>query len=137
MTAPAGREPRTFTIEMPAGMELLNSGDRISRHVRAKRTRELRTAAGWWARALRIPLLERARIVVEYRLPAITRNRDAGSWAPTGEACIDGCRDAGIIRDDHSRIVVEESCTIGEQFPRGRIVIHITEVIDEPGEVTP
>jgi hypothetical protein len=47
---------------------------------------------------------------------------------------IDGCRDAGVFPDDDSRHVVEESYRIGEPYPQGRMVLHVTEVLPGAGD---
>lgn len=132
MSAPAPTEPRTWTIEMPAGIRLLNANDRQHWGQHYQVTRRLRQTAGWLAKAAKIPPLEHVRIVVEYQPPTTSRKRDSGNWAPTGKACIDGIRDARVIADDDSTRLVSEEYVIGKPFPRGRIVIHVTEVTDVP-----
>jgi crossover junction endodeoxyribonuclease RusA len=124
---------RTFTLEMPAGLKLVNANERYPHPaVRGRVIAELRKAA--WAtahnalRAGRLARMDRVRIIVEYQPPRKTRRRDGGNWAPTGKALIDGCRDAGVIPDDDSAHVLLESYRIGEPFPKGRIVLFITEV---------
>lgn len=125
---PSSPEPRTFTICLPAGLELLNANERPHWAKKARITRELRKAAWACARSARVPRLERATVLVEYQPPPTSRTRDGGNWAPSGKALIDGCRDAGVFPDDNSRHVVQESYKIGEPYPKGRIVLHITEV---------
>jgi hypothetical protein len=127
--------PRTFTITLPPGLELLNANDRPHWAKKARIVRELRRAAWACARSARIPRLERATVLVEYQPPPASRTRDAGNWAPTGKALIDGCRDAGVFPDDNSRHVVQESYRIGEPYPKGRIVLRITEAagVTAPG----
>ena len=119
---------RTFRIEMPAGLELVNANDRMHWAKKARIVRDLRTAG--WACAVnaKVPRLDRVRVTVVYQPPTASRARDAGNWAPTGKALIDGLRDAGVLPDDNSRHVVEEAYRIGEPYPRGRVVLEITEV---------
>jgi hypothetical protein len=121
---------RRWVIEMPAGIELLNANDHAGHWGRRKRlTEALREAAGWLAKQQRMPLLDQVRIAVEYQPPRLTRSRDGGNWAPSGKACIDGLRDAGVLANDDSKHVLSETYSIGEPYPKGRLVITITEVL--------
>ena len=130
MSAPAAAAPRTWTIELPAGMELLSLNDRCHWSTRYKRSQALREAACWLARKERIPPLERAAVVVEYQPPGRSRRRDADNVpAASGKHCIDGIVDARVLPDDDSpEHVASVICRIGEPFPLGRLVLHITEV---------
>lgn len=128
IVTPSGREGRTWTVEMPAGIQLLTLNQRLHWATRARITHDLRLAAFAMARNARIPTLEKARVTVEYQPPKVRRKRDAGNWAPSGKACIDGIRDAGVFADDDSEHLVSEEYWIGEPYPRGRIVLHVTEV---------
>lgn len=123
-----GIHPRTWTVALPAGIRLLNANERLHWAKRASITRDIRKAAWACAKAAQVPPLARARIAVEYQPPRKSRTRDGGNWSPSGKAAIDGLRDAGVIRDDESRIVTEEAYRIGEPYPRGRLVLHVTEV---------
>ena len=122
-------EPRTWVIEMPPGLKLLSLNSRMHWAERNRRNEELKKAA--WAMAVRqgIPRLERASIVVEYQ-PPDRRHRDADNApAASGKSCIDGIVAAGVLEDDESpRYVTELLCRIGEPYPRGRLVLTITEV---------
>lgn len=125
---PAGPEPRTWTIEMPPGMDLLNSNDRDGHWARRQRiTTGLRQIAGWMAVAQEIPPLQRAHILAVYE-PPDRRKRDAGNLYPSFKACIDGMVDAGVLPDDDAAHLDGPDPRLGEKYPRGRIVLHITEV---------
>jgi crossover junction endodeoxyribonuclease RusA len=125
---PAGPEPRTWTIEMPAGMKLLNANQRPHWAAKGRIVAALRLAGFACAKNAHIPPLSLVRIVVEYQPPRKIRTRDGGNWAPTGKALIDGIRDAKILPDDDSSHVAEEAYRIGAPYPLGRMVVHITEV---------
>ena len=125
---PAGPEPRTWTIELPAAMKLLNANQRPHWAAKGRIVAALRLAAFACAKNAHIPPLSQVRIVVEYQPPRKIRKRDGGNWAPTGKALIDGIRDAKILPDDDSSHVVEEAYRIGDPYPLGRMVVHITEV---------
>jgi hypothetical protein len=121
---------RVFTLELPAGLELVNANKRYPHPaVRGRVVAEIRKAA--WAMALhdKLPPLERVQIIVEYQPARVTRSRDGGNWAPSGKAAIDGLRDARVLEDDDSSRVMLESYRIGQPHPRGRLVLYILEVL--------
>jgi crossover junction endodeoxyribonuclease RusA len=124
---PAG--PRTWTLELPAGMKLLNPNSRYHWADRSSRSAALKQAA--WALALsrKLPHLDRVSVVVEYQ-PPDRRHRDAdNAAAASGKPCIDGLVAAGVLEDDESpRYVSEVTYRIGPVHPGGRLVLHITEV---------
>ena len=124
-TPPAGS--RTYTIELPAGVKLLNLNDRGHWAARYRRSEALKKAA--WALALqqKIPRLERVSIVAEYQ-PGDLRHRDPDNIAASAKALIDGLRAAKVLPEDDSRYVAEVTCRIGPLYPKGRIVLHLTEV---------
>ena len=118
---------RQWRIEMPAGQELLNANDRIHWSKRARITKQLRSDAHVMARYLKIPRLARARITCLYE-PPDARRRDAGNWYPTFKAHVDGLVDAGVVADDDHTRVDGPHMYIGDPFPKGRIVLIITEL---------
>jgi len=124
----AGAGPRTWRVELPAGLELLNANDRDSHWARRKRiTGALREAAGWMARCQRVPHLERAHVLAVYE-PPDRRRRDPANLQPSFKACVDGLVDAGVVPDDDSEHLDGPDPRLGHVHPRGRIVLHITEV---------
>ena len=124
-----GRAGRTFTIALPAGLKLLSLHGREHWAERARRTEALKKAA--WAMALqaKIPRLERVAVTVEYQ-PRDLRHYDAeNTCAPSGKACLDGIVAAGVLEDDECpRYVTGIWCTIGQPYPKGRLVLHLTEI---------
>ena len=129
---PAGihPEPRTWTIELPAGLEVLNLNKQLHWAKERAIAKELRKAA--WALALqqKIPHLRRAQIIVEYQPPRTIRRRDAENIpAPSGKHAIDGLVAAKVLIDDECpRYVKHIQHQIGEPYPRGRLLLHVTEV---------
>ncbi len=124
---PAGS--RTFTIALPAGLKLLSLNGREHWSERARRTEALKKAA--WAMTLKakIPRLERVSIVVEYQPPDMRRRDAENTCAASGKAAIDGIVAAGVLEDDACpQYVAGIECIIGEVYPRGRLVLHLTEV---------
>ena len=124
---PAGPAPRSYMLVLPPGLKLLNLNDRTHWAARHRRSQSLKKAA--WAMALqaKIPVLERVVIVIEYQ-PPDRRWRDPDNVAPSAKALIDGCVAAGCLINDDSRYVAEVTCRIGQPYPKGRLLLHLTEV---------
>lgn len=57
---------------------------------------------------------------------------DAENIAPQVKAMIDGLRDARILRDDSPAYVTKVEYTVGERRRGSQLVLHITEITDEP-----
>ena len=127
---PGGFQFRTWTIELPAGLAVLNLNKRLHWARERAIAKKLRLAAWAMARQQKIPHLYRARIVVEYQPPCTSRRRDAENIpAPSGKHAIDGLVDAKVLTDDECPRYVEKiEHLIGEPYPRGRLVLHVTEV---------
>lgn len=119
---------RTWTIALPAGLKLLSPNQRLHWSERNRRFQSLKKAA--WAMALnaRIPALEHVTVTAEYQ-PPDGRHRDPDN-APAAslKPCIDGLVAAGVLAGDDRRHVSEVACRIGERYPKGRLLITITEV---------
>ena len=124
---PAGS--RTYTIALPPGLKLLSLNGREHWTERGRRTKALKNAAWAVARQAKIPRLERVSVAVEYQ-PPDRRRRDAeNTCAASGKAAIDGIVAAGVLPDDECPRYVESiTCVIGEQYPGGRLVLHLTEI---------
>jgi crossover junction endodeoxyribonuclease RusA len=124
---PPDRSERTFTIALPAGLKLLSLNDRLHFAERYRRSEALKKAA--WAVAIhrKVPRLERVSVVVEYQ-PRDRRERDADNISPSGKAALDGIVAAKVLADDSKTYVTGVRCTIGEPYPLGRLVLHLTEV---------
>jgi len=108
-------------------LPLLSQNGRIHHFERNRRVQVLKKAAWLTALKEKIPRLGRVSIVVEYQ-PRDSRDTDPDNVPPaSGKPCIDGLVVAGVLPDDNSRYVVNVSGRIGPKFPRGRLVLHITE----------
>lgn len=130
----AGEPSRVWTIELPAGMRLLNANDRVHWAKKARITRQLRDTACWLARHQKIPTLRCARIIAEYR-PPDRRRRDPANWSPSAKAAVDGLVDAGVLPDDDARHLVGPDMRIGQATPRGQLVLRIHEInAESPAE---
>lgn len=120
---------RSWTIELPAGLKVLSLNQRSHWAEKNRRGAELKKAA--WAMAIsrRVPHLDRISVIVEYQ-PPDRRHRDADNVGPpSGKYAIDGLVAAKIIPDDESpRYVADIRYRLGPICPKGRLVLHITEV---------
>jgi Holliday junction resolvase RusA-like endonuclease len=121
--------PRSWTIELPAGMDLLNANQRYHWRVRAERTKHIRSTAEILARGAKIPTLARAHIIGEFR-PPNRRRRDVANLYPSFKAAIDGLVDAGVLEDDDDTHLVGPDMRLGP-VRLGQIVLHITELLEE------
>ena len=128
LVLPGGTTGQTFTITLPAGMELLSLNDRLYWRERYNRAQVIKDAACVMARHAKVPPLGRAWIAVEYQ-PPDRRHRDADNPVASAKAAIDGIVLAGCLPDDECPLYVAGVwCTIGEIYPRGRLVLHLTEL---------
>lgn len=104
----AVRTSHTYRIDIPPGTVLLNLNDERAMH-RMKRYRiveGIKDAAGWVARAQRIPRLERVQAYGLLHVPD-NRKRDPGNWMPTQKAAIDAIVRLGVLADDDAEILAD------------------------------
>lgn len=125
--AARGSGPRTWTIEMPAGMKLLSLNDRLHWRERNRRSQEIKKAAWALAVQVKIPPLARIAVIGEYQ-PPDRRKRDEDNLTISIKSAIDGIKAAGVVADDSSGYVRYDGCRIGERYPKGRLIITVTEV---------
>ena len=121
------RAGRTFTITLPAGLKMINLNERLHWAEERRRAREIKKAA--WATALngKIPRLGRVTVTAEYQ-PPDRRHRDGDNYAKAAKHAVDGLVAAGCLPGDDRRYVAGTYCTIGEPYPKGRLVLRLTEV---------
>ncbi len=117
--------PRTFTVQLPAGLPLVNANKRMHRMRQADLTRGIREAAGHVS--AHVPRLQRAHIICEYR-PPDRRRRDVHNLYPSAKAAVDGLVDVGVLPDDSDRYLIGPDMRCGDVEPAGRLVLHITEL---------
>lgn len=79
---------------------LVSANDRFGWREKAARTRQLRGAAFWVAKAAKEPQLEQADLLITAHWPELARRRDRLNLAPTIKALVDGFVDAGVLPDD-------------------------------------
>ncbi len=87
--------PITFTVQRSM---LINANHRLHWSTRAKRTKYLRTAAGWASAGTRVT--GKVRVLVRFTYPTRTRPKDEGNLHPTAKAILDGMVDAKVFPDD-------------------------------------
>jgi crossover junction endodeoxyribonuclease RusA len=134
--------PRSFTIELPAGLPLLNANRRHHHRVRHDRTKTLRAAAmeavaghaalmAALAAAKPGPLFQRAHVLGVMH-PATARRADPANWYPSFKACVDGLVDAGLLDDDDHTRLVGPDMRLGEKRKGSQLVLVVTAL--GPGE---
>lgn len=123
----AGAGPRTWTLEFPPGLPLLSLNGRLHWSERNRRNAEWKKAAWALAVAAKIPPLDRIAVVGEYQ-PPDRRKRDEDNLVLTLKSAIDGIASTGCVPNDSSDHVRYDGCRIGERYPKGRLVITVTEL---------
>jgi hypothetical protein len=125
---------RELSIALPPGLPVLSLNGRLHWAERNRAAQQLKSAAHVMARAAKAPALQRAEITVEYQ-PPDRRRRDPDNYAATGKPLIDGLVAAGVLPDDDGKHVTAVHYRIGPVYPlhpRGRIVLHVREVPNDP-----
>lgn len=94
-----------YTVEIPGPLVSLNSERKRSHFTRAADTRQWRHAAGWAAKAAKVPTL--GAVIIEAQ-PFQSKGvlADAGNHLPSVKAAIDGLVDVGVLHDDDPAHVV-------------------------------
>ncbi|MFE3449655.1 hypothetical protein ACFXJ8_12035 [Nonomuraea sp. NPDC059194] len=123
-------EPRSWTIELPAGLKLLNSNQRIHRVPASKITKAIREAGKDAAEEAGLPPLARAHIFGVLR-PATKGRRDPANWYPSFKAAVDGLVDAGVLPDDDDKHLVGPDMRLGPVQRGSQLVLHIYELLEE------
>lgn len=121
----ADTAPVTCTVQLPAGLALVNANKRMHRMRQAELTRGIREAAAVLAAG--VPAMRRAHIIAEYR-PPDRRRRDVHNLYPSAKAAVDGLVDVGVLPDDSDRYLIGPDMRCGDVEPAGRLVLHITEL---------
>lgn len=122
-------EPRVYTLELPAGMQLLTLNQRLHPKRRNDYTQAIRQAAAICARNARIPRLERVHITAYVHHKPTARRRDSGNWYLTAKAAVDGLVDAQVLEDDDDTHVTGPDMRPGEPVAGGQLVLEIREVL--------
>ncbi|MFF7534906.1 hypothetical protein ACFZB2_38340 [Streptomyces bobili] len=125
--------PGPFVIALPAGMDLLNSNQRLHRQQQARLIAKLRDTAfetvsespslmDALAAAKPGPLFQRAHILGVLHPRSKTRC-DPANWYPSFKAAVDGLVDAGLFEDDDHTRVVGPDMRLGHVVTRGQLVL--------------
>lgn len=139
-TSTAG--PRSYTIALPAGLDLLNANQRLHHAPKGRLTAALRAAAHEavtedarlmeaLADAKPGPLFQRAHVLGILHPPKNDR-RDPANWYPSFKAAVDGLVDAGLLEDDDHTHVVGPDMRLGQKVKGGQLVLVVRAL--GPGE---
>lgn len=133
-------DPRTYTLELPAGTPILTANQSLHFHDRSDRVEALAAVVTRLVRAQRPPpFTGQVDVLVEYwspphrkadRHPLSSQEvKDAENIAPTSKAAIDALVRSGVLVNDSRKWVRQVTYRIAaEHHPRGLIRITITEV---------
>jgi hypothetical protein len=123
-----GTPARSWRIELPTGLTLMTSNERLHHLQRSDRTRALRQAARVMTQVVRVPHLERAYVTCYLRAKD-RRRRDPGNWYPSAKAALDGVVDAGVLTDDDATRVIGPDMRLGDVLKNGpQLVLVITDL---------
>jgi crossover junction endodeoxyribonuclease RusA len=102
-----------YEIDLPLwkGKPPLTMNQRLHWRQRAERTRKLRSAAAWAAKALQIGQHEHISVQLHYAT-GDNRRRDSDNLVPTMKPAVDGLVDAGLVVDDDPKHVTTIMPTI-------------------------
>jgi crossover junction endodeoxyribonuclease RusA len=117
----------TLTVYDP-GCGFINLNERMHWRVKARLTKQWRTAAALVATADPTPQLQRAHILVTFHKNN-SRKYDVHNLLPTVKAAVDGLVDAGVIPDDDNAHLIGPDLRAGDpvaRTERARLVITIT-----------
>lgn len=97
-----------YELELPLlhNKPPLTHNQRLHWREKAKRTRGLRDAVCWLAKAAKIPAAHRLVVQLHFAT-GDKRRRDSPNLTATSKPAIDGLVDAGVIPDDHDGYVTE------------------------------
>jgi hypothetical protein len=108
-------------LEVPAPCSLLNANHRRHFRVKARMVKAWRRAAAGEAGMLPpMPTPVHVTVIVHRHNRA---SYDAGNYAPTAKAVLDGIVDAGVIPDDSNTYVVGPDLRQGEPWPAGGVTV--------------
>lgn len=118
---------RVFVLDFPRPDEWINANVREHWAVKAAKTRTWRAAAYGYAKAARIPHLDRAHILAELCFTSRTR-RDPDNFSV--KAVVDGLVDAGVLDDDDAAHLLGPDKRQGPKVTgTARLRLTITEVL--------
>lgn len=124
---------RRHLLTIPAPCDWLRAnGGHGNRYAKAELIRTWRTAAAWEAKRQNLPrILSAVHITATVHLETKSRHWDAGNWAPTAKACVDGIvlhpklGGADVLRGDCNCWVTGPDMRAGEPWADAALVLTI------------
>jgi hypothetical protein len=127
MTVPVTVPDGALVLMIPAPCSLLNANHRRHWRVKARMVKAWRrAAAGEAGVGSPIPTPVHVTVIVHRH-----HNRgyyDAGNYAPTAKAVLDGIVDAGVLPDDRNAYVIGPDLRAGEPWPAGGVTVLLEPV---------
>lgn len=112
-----------WVLVIPAPTEWINANNRRHWAAKASLTATWRHAAGWQARAARLPRLTGPVHVTAIVHRADQRRADAANCSDTVKAVIDGLVDAGVLPGDHDQVIRSTTIVPGEIRDRSALTV--------------
>lgn len=108
----------TFELDIPLhrGKPPLTANQRLHWAEKGRRTREVRTAVAWRAKAAKVPQALHVTAQLHYHA-ADHKRRDPSNLYATSKPAIDALQDAGVVPDDDPRYVTEVNPIIHPPVP--------------------
>lgn len=105
----------------------LNKERTVHHMVRAKKVKEWRQAYCELAQEAMVPHMEQIQVVVQPYVINARYRQDVGACFPLAKAAIDGLVDAGVLIDDHARIVLKLTF-LAPLYGKDALELIITEI---------
>lgn len=126
--------PKSWRIELPAGLELLNENRTRRMHWRHVRemagiVRQAGAIAGHNARLAGFPQMRAAHVFYVIHPGPRTVRRDPGNWMQSAKAAVDGALvDSGILIDDDSTRLLGPDPRLGSPVKGSQLVLIVTDL---------
>lgn len=121
----------TYVLVVPAPAPWIRSNDHTHWRKRHTLTAAWRTRAAWAAKVARLPAIPGPVHVTGTIHRENARVYDLDGVVPTLKACVDGCRDAGVLAGDDFRAIPVLTVRAGEPWADAALVLTITPLRED------